>query len=101
MTLAIEHVLVASALMLTVGMVGLLVRRNAIVMFMAVELVLNAANLNLIGFSRFLPDPVGQVFVVFVIVIAAAEVAVGLAIVLALYRNRDTVMVDEASTMKW
>lgn len=101
MTLAMEHVLAASAAMLTIGLIGLMVRRNAIIMFMAVELVLNAANLNLIGFSRFLPDPVGQVFVVFVIVIAAAEVAVGLAIVLALYRNRDTVMVDEASTMKW
>jgi NADH-quinone oxidoreductase subunit K len=95
------HVLIASAAMLTVGMIGLMVRRNAIVMFMSLELVLNAANLNLIGFARFLPDPVGQVFVTFVIVIAAAEVAVGLAIVLALYRNRDTVMVDEASTMKW
>jgi len=101
MTLSMAHVLIASAALLTVGMIGLMVRRNAIVMFMSIELVLNAANLNLIGFSRFLPDPVGQVFVTFVIVIAAAEVAVGLAIVLALYRNRDTVMVDEASTMKW
>lgn len=101
MTLSMVHVLAVSAAMLTVGMIGLMVRRNAIVMFMSVELVLNAANLNLVGFSRFLPDPVGQVFVTFVIVIAAAEVAVGLAIVLALYRNRDTVMVDEASTMKW
>ncbi len=101
MILSMAHVLIASAAMLTIGMIGLMIRRNAIVMFMSVELILNAANLNLIGFSRFLPDPVGQIFVTFVIVIAAAEVAVGLAIVLALYRNRDTVMVDEASTMKW
>ena len=100
MTLAMEHILVASAAMLTVGMVGLLVRRNAIVMFMSIELVLNAANLNLIGFSRFLPDPVGQVFVIFVIVIAAAEVAVALAIVLSMYRLMKTVELDRADALK-
>ncbi len=97
----LHHVLLVSVAMLGIGTIGMLVRRNAIVMFMSVELVLNAGNLNFIAFSRFLPDPVGQVFSVFVIVIAAAEVAVGLAIVLALYRNRDTVMVDEAARMKW
>ena len=66
-----------------------------------VEVILNAANLNLIAFSRFLPDVTGQVFAVFVIVVAAGEVAIGLAIILALYRNRDTVNVDEASIMRW
>jgi NADH:ubiquinone oxidoreductase subunit K len=95
------HVLVVSLAMLLIGIVGILVRRNAIIMLMSVELVLNAGNLNLIGFSRFLPDPVGQIFAVFVIVIAAAEVAVGLAIVLALHRNTDTVMVDQARQMRW
>ncbi len=99
--LSSQHVLWVSLAMFTIGALGMLVRRNALVMFMSVELVLNAGNLNFIGFSRFLPDPVGQIFAVFVIVIAAAEVAVGLAIVLALYRNRDSVMVDEASQMKW
>lgn len=99
--LEMQHVLWLSVAMFAVGVIGILVRRNALVMFMSIELVLNAANLNFIGFSRFLPDPVGQVFAVFIIVIAAAEVAVGLALVLALYRNRDTVMVDEASEMKW
>ncbi len=99
--LTMQHVLWVSLVMFTLGVVGMLVRRNALVMFMSVELVLNAANLNFIGFSRFLPDPVGNIFSVFIIVIAAAEVAVGLAIVLALYRNRDTVMADEASQMKW
>ena len=99
--LELHHVLLVSVAMLGIGTIGMLVRRNAIVMFMSVELVLNAGDLNFIAFSRFLPDPVGQVFSVFVIVIAAAEVAVGLAIVLALYRNRDTVMVDEAARMKW
>lgn len=99
--LTMQHVLWVSLAMFTLGVIGILVRRNALIMFMSVELVLNAANLNFIGFSRFLPDPVGQVFSVFIIVIAAAEVAVGLAIVLALYRNRDTVMADDASQMKW
>ncbi len=96
-----HHVLVVSLAMLVLGIISIIVRRNALVMFMGVELVLNAGNLNFIGFSRFLPDPVGQIFSIFIIVIAAAEVAVGLAIVLALYRNRDTVMVDEASQLKW
>lgn len=99
--LTMQPVLLVSLGMLILGMTGLLVRRNAIIMFMSVELILNAGNLNLVGFSRFLPDPAGQVFAVFVIVIAAAEVAVGLAIVLAMYRNRQTVMVDQSSTMKW
>lgn len=99
--IGMQHVIWISLLMFMVGAVGMLVRRNALIMFMSVELVLNAGNLNFIGFSRFLPDPVGQIFSIFIIVIAAAEVAVGLAIVLALYRNRDTVMVDEASQMKW
>lgn len=99
--LGMEHIVLVSLAMLTLGAIGILIRRNALIMFMSVELILNAGNLNFIGFSRFLPDPVGQIFSVFIIVIAAAEVAVGLAIVLALYRNRDTVMVDEASQMKW
>ncbi|HNX19182.1 MAG TPA: NADH-quinone oxidoreductase subunit NuoK [Acidobacteriota bacterium] len=98
--LGMQHVLLVSLAMLALGAVGLMVRRNALVMFMSVELVLNAGNLNFIGFSRFLPDPVGNIFSVFIIVVAAAEVAVGLAIVLSLYRNRDSVMADEASEMK-
>ncbi len=99
--LGMQHVLWVSLAMLAAGVLGILVRRNALVMFMSVELILNAGNLNFVGFSRYLPDPVGQVFSVFIIVIAAAEVAVGLAIVLALYRNRDTVLVDDANQMKW
>ena len=99
--LSMQHVLWVSLAMMAVGLAGIVVRRNALIMFMSVELILNAGNLNFIGFSRFLPDPVGQIFSVFIIVVAAAEVAVGLAIVLALYRNRDSVMVDQASEMKW
>ena len=91
-----------SAMLFFVGAAGVLMRRNAVVILMCVELMLNAANLALVAFSRrlALPDERGSVFVVFVFVIAAAEVAVGLAIVLALYRNRPTVDVDEVHQLK-
>jgi NADH-quinone oxidoreductase subunit K len=91
-----------SAILFFIGVAGVLVRRNAIVILMCVELMLNAANLALVAFSRRAGsvDERGSVFVVFVFVIAAAEVAVGLAIVLAAYRNRPTVDVDEVHAMK-
>ena len=91
-----------SAILFFMGVAGVLVRRNAVVILMCVELMLNATNLALVAFSRRagLPDERGSVFVVFVFVIAAAEVAVGLAIVLAAYRNRPTVDVDEVHAMK-
>jgi len=91
-----------SAVLFFLGVAGVLIRRNAVVILMCVELMLNATNLALVAFSRRagLPDERGSVFVVFVFVIAAAEVAVGLAIVLAAYRNRPTVDVDEVHAMK-
>jgi NADH-quinone oxidoreductase subunit K len=91
-----------SAALFFIGVAGVLVRRNAVVILMCVELMLNAANLALVAFSRRagIADERGSVFVVFVFVIAAAEVAVGLAIVLAAYRNRPTVDVDEVHAMK-
>ncbi len=91
-----------SSILFFIGVTGVLVRRNAVVILMCVELMLNAANLAFVAFSRRagLADERGSVFVVFVFVIAAAEVAVGLAIVLALYRNRPTVDVDEVHAMK-
>jgi NADH-quinone oxidoreductase subunit K len=88
-----------SAVLFFLGVTGVLVRRNAVVILMCVELMLNATNLALVAFSR-LSDERGSVFVIFVFVIAAAEVAVGLAIVLAAYRNRPTVDVDEVHAMK-
>ena len=90
-----------SSVLFFVGAAGVLVRRNAVVILMCVELMLNAANLALVAFSRRLPEatPRGSVFVIFTFVIAAAEVAVGLAIVLSLYRNRPTVDVDEIHAM--
>ncbi len=91
-----------SAALFFIGMAGVLVRRNAVVILMCVELMLNAANLAFVAFSRRLGllDERGSVFVVFVFVVAAAEVAVGLAIVLAAYRNRPTVDVDEVREMR-
>lgn len=99
--------LVIAALLFSIGVAGVLVRRNIIVIFMSIELILNAANLNFIAFSRYLfntgsPNAVaGQVFTVFIIVVAAAEAAIGLGIVIALYRNRETIWVDEIDLLKW
>lgn len=99
--------LVIGALLFTIGVAGVLTRRNIIVIFMSIELILNAANLNFIAFARYyeatggLNAIAGQVFTVFVIVVAAAEAAIGLGIVIALYRNRETIFVDKIDLLKW
>jgi NADH-quinone oxidoreductase subunit K len=102
MTIPVGAFIAVSAILFFLGVAGVLVRRNAVVILMCVELMLNATNLALVAFSRRagLADERGSVFVVFIFVIAAAEVAVGLAIVLAAYRNRPTVDVDEVHAMK-
>ena len=82
-------------------MIGVLVRRNVIIIFMSIELILNAVNINLIAMSYQLQDMAGQVFVVFVIAVAAAEAAVGLGIIIAFYRNKETVNIDEIQLMRW
>lgn len=87
--------------MFTVGIVGVLTRRNAIVVFMSIELMLNSANLTLITFSSYLGDVGGQLFVFFVMAVAAAEAAVGLAIIIAIYRNKLTVNIDQINILKW
>lgn len=84
-----------------IGLYGVLARRNAIAILMGIELMLNAVNINLVAFSHQLQNAVGQVFAVFVIVIAAAEAAVGLAIILAFYRNKETVNIDEMNLLRW
>ncbi|MCZ6779420.1 MAG: NADH-quinone oxidoreductase subunit NuoK [Acidobacteriota bacterium] len=96
-----SEVLIFSMALLCIGVLGVLTRRNAIVILMSIEMILNAANINFIAFSQTLNNLVGQIFGVFVIVVAAAEAAVGLAIVIALYRNRGTINVDEINLMKW
>ncbi|MCA1631994.1 MAG: NADH-quinone oxidoreductase subunit NuoK [Acidobacteria bacterium] len=99
--------LVIGALLFVIGVAGVLTRRNIIVIFMSVELILNAANLNFIAFSRYLQLTgsqnaiAGQVFTVFIIVVAAAEAAIGLGIVIALYRNRETIFLDKIDLLKW
>ena len=92
--------LIFSLLLFSIGVLGVLTRRNAIVILMSIELMMNAANINFIAFGLRTHDLVGQVFAVFTIAVAAGEVAVGLAVVLALFRNRDTIYVDEVHIMK-
>lgn len=96
-----NYYLLISALLFTIGVLGVLVRRNAIIIFMCVEMMLNAANLAFVAAARDLRQMNGQVFVFFVMVIAAAEVAVGLAIIVSLFRNRATVDVDEVNLLKY
>jgi NADH:ubiquinone oxidoreductase subunit K len=99
--------LIIGALLFSIGVAGVLTRRNIIVIFMSIELILNAANLNFIAFSRYLQETgsmnavAGQVFTVFIIVVAAAEAAIGLGLVIALYRNRETIFVDQIDLLKW
>ena len=97
----ITPALVLSAILFVIGAFGVLVRRNAIIMFLCIELMLNAVNLTFLAFARFLHSMEGQIFVFFVMVVAAAEVAVGLAIIIAIYRNRETVDVAELNLLKW
>ncbi len=92
---------ILSSILFTIGAVGVLIRRNLIILLLSIELMFNAASINFVAFSHYFQDVAGQVFVVFVLTIAAAEVAVGLAIVIALYRSRATVNVEEFNLMKW
>lgn len=85
----------------SIGVVGVLVRRNAIVIFMSIELMLNAINISFVAFSSFLGDINGQIFVFMVLTVAAAEAAIGLAIVISLFRNKETVNIDEINILKW
>ncbi|MBI2857025.1 MAG: NADH-quinone oxidoreductase subunit NuoK [Chloroflexi bacterium] len=103
MSVGLPHYLVLSAIIFSIGLYGALSRRHAVVILMCIELMLNAANIALVAFSRYLVPPMltGQVFALFVIVVAAAEAVVGLAIIMAIYRNRKTIEVDKIDLMKW
>ena len=96
----LEWYLLFGAALFVIGVAGMLVRRNALIMFMCIELMLNAANLTLVAFAKALDNLDGQVFVFFVMVVAAAEVAVGLAIIINVFRARETVYVDEVNRLK-
>lgn len=101
MNISIEYYLLLGAFMFLVGVTGVLTRRNAIVVFMSIELMLNSANLTLVTFSSYLGNSIGQLFVFFVMTVAAAEAAVGLAIIIAIFRNKLTVNIDEINILKW
>ncbi len=94
-------VLLFSAILFSAGVYGVLARRNAVLVLMSIELMLNAVNVNLVAFSQALGSLAGQVFALFVIAVAAAEVGIGLAIVILIYRNRETINVDEVNLLKW
>ncbi len=100
-TPSLSYYLILSAILFTIGMLGVFTRRNVLIVFMSIELMLNAVNLTFVAFARGLNSLTGQVFVLFVMAVAAAEVAVGLAIIISYYRNRSTVDVDDLSLLKW
>ena len=97
----IGHYLFLSLALLVIGALGVLTRRNVIIVLMSIELILNAVNINLVAFSRYYGDVAGQVFALFIIAVAAAEAAVGLGIIIALFRNRKTLLTDEMDLLKW
>jgi NADH-quinone oxidoreductase subunit K len=97
----VPHVLALSAILFTIGVTGVIIRRNAIVIFMCIELMLNAVNLGFIGFAYGMQSMVGVMFVFFVLIVAAAEAVVGLAIILAIFRNKGTLNVDEVNLLRW
>ena len=95
------HYVVLSAALFMIGVFGVLTRRNVIVIFLSIELILNAVNINLIAFAERWGNSAGQVFSIFVIAVAVAEAAVGLGIIVAFYRNKETINIDEMNVMKW
>jgi len=95
------HYLFLSLALLLIGCIGVVTRRNVIVVLMSIELILNAVNINLVLFSRIFGDVAGQVFALFIVADAAAEAAVGLGIIIAFFRNRETVQADEMDLLKW
>ena len=97
----LEHVIIFSLLIFAIGMFGALSRRNVFIVLMGIELMLNAVNIALVGFSSYLSNLGGQIFAIFVITVAAGEAAVGLAIVVAIFRNRLTVNIDSFNLLKW
>jgi NAD(P)H-quinone oxidoreductase subunit 4L len=103
MVIGLNHYLILSAVLFSLGLYGALTRRNAIVILMSIELMLNAVNVAMVAFSSFIVPLAltGQVFAIFIMVVAAAEVAVGLAIIIAIYRNRETIDTDKIDLMKW
>lgn len=101
MTVGLEHFLVLSAVLFSIGLYGVLAKRNAVVILMSIEIMLTAVNIAMVAFSRYGQFITGQVFVIFIMVVAAAEVAVGLALIIAIYRSKKTVDSEKFDLMKW
>jgi NADH-quinone oxidoreductase subunit K len=99
--ITITHYITLSVILFTIGVIGVLIRRNAIVIFMCIELMLNAVNLSFVAFAHYLNSMQGQLFVFFTMTVAAAEAAVGLAIIVSVFRNKETVNIDDINIMKW
>jgi NADH-quinone oxidoreductase subunit K len=97
----LPYYLIVSGILFSIGTIGVLTRRNAIVIFMCVELMLNSVNLTFIAFSRYLGNIDGQMFVLFIMTVAAAEAAVGLALMIAFYKNRESIDVEDMNLLKW
>ena len=97
----IEHILLLSAALFTIGVLGVMLRRNVIVIFMSIELMLNAVNLSFVTFSRGMDSMTGVIFIFFIIVVAAAEAVVGLSIILSIFRTRKTLNIEEFNILKW
>ena len=100
MIVPLEHVIILSLIIFSIAILGVLIRKNAIIIFMSIELMLNAVNLSLVGFSRYYNSVDGQVFVFLIMTLAAAEVAVGLAIIVSLFRNKQTINIDEINILR-
>jgi len=103
MAVGLEHFLILSAILFSIGLYGALAKTNAVVILMSIEIMLNAVNISMVAFWRYIAPALmtGQVFVIFIMVVAAAEVAVGLAIIIAIYRSRETVDAEQIDLMKW
>ena len=103
MSIGLEHYLILSAVLFSIGLYGALAKRNAIVILMSIELMLNGVNIAMVAFSRFIVPLLltGQIFAIFIMVVAAAEVAVGLAIIISIYRNRGTIDATQINLLKW
>ena len=103
MNIGLEHYLVLSAVLFSIGLYGALTKRNALVILMCIEIMLNAVNIALVAFSRFVAPAAltGQVFTIFILIVAAAEVAIGVAIIMSIYRNRQSIDTDKIDLMKW
>jgi len=103
MSIGLEHYLILSVILFSIGLYGALSKRNAIVILMSIEIMLNAVNIAMVAFSRFIVPLLltGQVFAIFIMVVAAAEAAVGLAIIITIYRRRGTIDITEVNLMKW